>query len=202
MAYIDESYFAPKQGKGQTFYIVAAVVIERPTVEEVRNHLHSLVGRDYWHTTTDARSLEGKEILRQSLAYLSAATRILCWLSEPIVNSDREGEATRAAVLRAAVGELTEAFLSSAGMIVFEKRLPGYQANADTRVINEMRNSGRVARDFIIHPESPANESLLWAADMVAWSYRQLYLDNDRTFFELLDDRVQVRSLNSESRLP
>lgn len=193
VAYLDESYYAPKQGKGQTFYIVSAVVVGRSKVGEVRATLLDLVGDDYWHTTTDARSLEGKETLRQSLDYLKAASKTLCWLSEPIDKSDREGEAARAAVHRAAVRELTRSYLPSAGMIVYEKRLSGYQANADARVFNEMRNSGKVDRDFIIHPESPANELLLWAPDMVAWSYRQSFLDNDHAFFELLSESVHVQ---------
>jgi hypothetical protein len=193
VAYLDETYYAPKQGSGQTFYIVSAVVVDRLRLDEIRDRLLEVVGGDYWHTTKDVRKSEGREILMRALSILSQESKALCWLSEPISPSDREGEAARAAVHRAAVRELTRAFLPAAGMIVYEKRLPGYQTNADARVFNEMRNAGRVERDFLIHAESPANEELLWAPDMVAWSYRQSFLEIDHSYFEALAGKLQVQ---------
>ena len=202
VAYVDESYYSPSHGSDRTFYIICATIVQPEGLIALRAELVSLADGYYWHTTEAARSASGRATLREMVNLLQRTAMSVCWISEPLTKSDRQGEGARANLLRASTQDLLEKYLPSAGMIIYERRQNGYQANADVRVFGEMRSKSKLDRAFIVHPESPANEPLLWAPDVVAWAYRQSFLERDGSYFALLKSTTQIANLNSKSRLP
>jgi len=202
VAYVDESYYSPSHGTGRTFYVICATIVQQEARGSLREGLLSLAGGDFWHTTEAARSSSGRDKLRAMIDLLRVSATSVCWITEPLSKSDREGESARAELLRESTKDLIEMHLPASGLIIYERRRTGYQANADVRVFTEMRSKSKIDRAFLIHPESPANEPLLWAPDVVAWSYRQSFLGRDASYFAPLKKQTQVLYLNSKSRLP
>jgi hypothetical protein len=202
IAFIDESYYAPSSGTGKTFYITAAVVVATNELENLRNDLGAVAQTGYWHTSEAARHSDGRaDIIKLSKALTNRA-KAICWIYEPIEKSDREGEGARARSLRYGINELVRKFLPAGGLIVYESRQRGYQEKADQRLIGEMRSMGKLDRYFMVHAESPANEPLLWAPDLVAWSYRQEFLGRSSKYFDVVRSCTEVVTLKSKSRLP
>ena len=81
---------------------------------------------------------------------------------------DREGEATRAATLRLAVGLLRESYRGEIE-IVYEARRPGAQQQADLRTAAGIKVQHE---DVDLRPRSPADEPLLWIPDAAAAAMR------------------------------
>lgn len=202
VAFIDESYYAPSSGKGRTFYITAAVVVPVEGLESLRGDLIEVARTGYWHTAEAAQNSDGRLDILSMGQILRGKSKLICWLYEPLEQSDREGEAARAKSLRHGINELVRKFLPSAGLIIYESRQKGYQENADHRLIREMRAAGKLDRYFKIHAESPANEPLLWSPDLVAWSFRQEFLGRTSEYFDVLRGSSEIVDLNSKSRLP
>jgi hypothetical protein len=202
VAYIDESYYSPSSGAGKTFYITAAVVVSMDEIINLRRDLSALAKSGYWHTSEAARYSDGRSNIIKLNTALANRAKAICWIYEPLERSDREGEAARAKSLRHGINELVRKFLPAGGLIVYESRQRGYQENADQRLIGEMRSLGKLDRYFMVHAESPANEPLLWAPDLVAWSYRQEFLGRSSDYFNVIRGFTEVVALNSKSRLP
>ena len=192
VAFIDETYYAPSNGKGRTFYITCAAILPRKALDHCRDRLQQIVGSDYWHTSEAARSQGGRAKIHELAAFLNINSKSVCWLYEPLEAGDRQGEQARAKSLKFGISELVRKHIPSAGMIVYERRSLGFQDTADSRVIAEMRNLGKLDRDFLVHPESPANEPLLWAPDLIGWAYRQEFLGRSAEFFEKITDSAEV----------
>lgn len=202
VAFIDESYHAPKSGPGRTFYITCAVLVPKESLESLRGLILQVVGSNYWHTSEAARSASGRSSILEFASILNSNIQAFCWVYEPIESSDREGESARAKTLRFGIMNLIQGHLDPGGLVIYESRRDGYQLNADRRVIAEMRSNSMLDRDFMVHGDSPSNEILLWAPDVVAWSYRQAFLGRSFEYFEALKDVTKIVDLNSKSRLP
>ena len=192
VAFIDETYYAPSNGKGRTFYVTCAAIFQRKSLDFCRDELQEMVGSDYWHTSEAAKSPAGRDKIHEIAAYLNEEMKSVCWLYEPLEPSDRQGERARSKSLKFGVPDLVRRCLPSAGMIVYEQRPSGFQANADVRTMAELRNAGRLDREFLVHPESPAYEPLLWAPDLIGWAYRQDFLGKSADYFEKLKETTEV----------
>ena len=193
VAFVDESYSTPRQRPDGSFYIITAVVVELQGLEKFRGALHEIAETDYWHTTDLARNFDGRDLIERMTCLVAESARIIHWLHQPIEASDKEGERARVKTFKQALVDLASQDLPERGLVVYEKRRDDFQLRADERVIHELRSQGRISRDFLIQPASPAIESALWAADTLAWGFRQLTQGSTPKYFDLQQHVAQIR---------
>lgn len=193
VAFVDESYSTPRQRPEGSFYIVTGVVIELHRLMEFRNHLQEIADSDFWHTTDLARNQAGRDLIERMTCLVAESATIIHWIHRPIEASDKEGERARVKTFKQALVDLASQDLPERGLVVYEKRRDDFQLRADERVIHELRSRGQISRDFLIQPASPAIESALWAADTLAWGFRQLTQGSSSKYFELQQHVAQIR---------
>lgn len=186
MAFLDESFLSPAQGP-DNFYLLAAVVIEKSEVLRLRNQIQAAVAGNRWHTTEAARSDPGRQKIRELARLISQFTTCVVAVIDEIEEHDKTGELARSKLTRALLEELVQNHLYSTGSVIYEKRTPGSMRSRDDFLLNQLSKSDSVASKLAIWGISTKNEPLLWAPDIVAWSYRQAYFEKDASFFQDLE---------------
>lgn len=201
IAYVDESFELRESHIGGRFYLLCCVLVNEATQATQRNKLRDVVGADYWHTTELARSRIGQDEIRRVASWASNLFSSSIWVTPSIEAGDRLGEQARALLIKQMISHLIGNLETETIEIIFERRRPGFQANADKRTIQELRQTNKLARNFPVRFLSPTEGNLLWLPDLICWSYRQVLVGRSPEYFNILVNAATVH-LNSKSRLP
>jgi hypothetical protein len=193
---------APSQWH-DSFYIVAAAVIEKDHVLDVRAELRRRVKVGTWHTTESGRSEKGQQKIRELASYLATVVKPVIVVVDELAKSDRAGEAGRAQALRALLEELAREHIYMTGTVVYERRIPGYMQAHDDVIVEGIRRQGGDASKLKVVGLATKREPLLWIPDLICWAFRQAYLDDDRGYFTDLAKVAKVIHLSGpEKKLP
>ena len=185
LAFIDESFQAPNQNP-DSFYLIAAAVIPKDKVLEVRKQLRILVRGSSWHTTEAARSERGRLQIHQFTSYLARNSKPVIVVIDQIPDSDRNAEAARAQAIRGLLVELAQQHMYLTGTVVYEKRIPGYMQTHDEMIFKSIAGGQNDASRLNVIGLSTKKEPLLWAPDLICWAFRQAYLDRNQSYFDEL----------------
>lgn len=192
--YLDETYELSKKHAGRGFYVFAGVSILESELLQHRDFIRGIVGTNYWHTTEIAKTAAGRAEVRDFLEAVSSRYEFEIWLAESLEGSDRSGERVRSQLMKQLVSTSVQSRPEGASF-VFERRRDSFQQNADLRVISELRSRQIISRQTSISFVSPAEENLLWVADLVAWAFRQHYLNSDSTFLAPIAKQLKIFGL-------
>lgn len=186
MAFLDESFLSPAQGP-DSFYLLVAVVLEKSEVIRFRNQIRESVSSDRWHTTEAARTDVGRQKIRELAHLIAQSASCVVAVIDEIDEHDKTGELARTKLTRALLEELASNHVYATGAVIYEKRTPGAMRSRDELVLNQLSKSDSVASKLAIWGISTKSEPLLWAPDVLAWSYRQAYFEKDASFFQDLE---------------
>jgi hypothetical protein len=201
IAYIDESYSAPKQARGNGFYLLTAVILERDRVSVVRSKLRTIARVERWHTTDAAGTTGGPERIVRMTRYLADTATSVIAAQTSIPPSDRDADGARAQCFEMLLGDLCDkGELERNGLVVIERRRDIDQRREDGRTVNRLRSRGIIHRNLLVHQGSPAGESLLWAPDVVSWAARQTITRHEKTYLEPLARAKSIRFVRAPYR--
>ena len=202
IAFIDESYQAPNQSQ-DSFYLVAAAVIEKDRVLDIRKQLRRLARDASWHTTESARSEAGRQQIHELANYLARNCKPVIVVFDQIPESDKNAEATRAQAIRGLLVELAQEHIYLTGTVVYEKRIPGYMQTHDELIVRGISTGENPANRLKVLGVSTKREPLLWAPDIICWAFRQAYLGKNTSYFNELAKVSKVIHLGEpKQKLP
>ena len=200
IAFIDESFQAPNQSP-DSFYLVAAAVIEKDRVLEIRKQLRKLARNASWHTTESARSEAGRALIHQLANYLARNCKPVIVVFDQIPESDKNAEATRAQAIRGLLVELAQEHMYLTGTVVYEKRIPGYMQTHDELIMRGIISGDNPANRLNVIGVSTKREPLLWAPDIICWAFRQAYLGRNTSYFNELAKVSRVIHLGEPKQI-
>jgi len=180
VAYFDESF---ETGSTHTFYVVAVAVVANDAVAESREALRAFYGGDALHAAP--------MFARREIATLRQATLLVARQNEgmdivvcaPISAGDSRDDA-RAKCLSFAAAKVHRDFGTT--MFVLDALGTPTENNLDQRTFRDLRHRSvnGLHRDTVAHHCRPSQELLLGLPDVLAWSYRQEHVKNDKSWFE------------------
>jgi hypothetical protein len=185
IAFIDESFSAPNQSP-DSFYLIAAAVIEKDRVLEIRRQLRILARNASWHTTESARSEAGRAQIHELANYLARNCKPVIIVFDQVPENDKTAEATRAQAIRGLLVELAQEHMYLTGTVVYEKRIPGYMQTHDELIMRSIATGDNPANRLNVIGVSTKREPLLWAPDIICWAFRQAYLGKNTSYFNEL----------------
>lgn len=193
VAYIDESYLAPKQARGDGFYLLTAVLIERDNIVPVRATLRTIAGIEKWHTTDAGEIAAERPKITRMATLLGTGAHSVIAAQMKIPTKDLDAEGARATCFEALLGTLcTNGALTPNSLVVMERRRDGNMHKIDDATVKSLRTRGVIHRNLAVQQSSPAWESLLWAPDVVSWSARQLFRKNNTQYIKPLSKTLQI----------
>lgn len=92
--------------------------------------------------------------------------------------------------------------LTPNSLVVMERRRGGIMHKIDDATIERSSTRGVIHRNLALQQSSPAWESLLWAPDVVSWSARQLFLENNTQFIKPWSGSLQMIQVRQQQRSP
>jgi hypothetical protein len=185
IAFIDESYQAPNQSQ-DSFYLIAAAVIEKDRVLAVRKQLRRLARSASWHTTESARSETGRQQIHELANFLARNSKPVIVVFDQVPESDKSAESTRAQAIRGLLVDLAQEHMYLTGTVVYEKRIPGYMQTHDDLIMRSIAAGENPANRLNVIGLSTKREPLLWAPDIICWAFRQAYLGRNNSYFNEL----------------
>ena len=200
IAFIDESFQAPNQSP-DSFYLVAAAVIEKDRVLEIRKQLRKLARNASWHTTESARSEAGRQLIHELANYLARNCKPVIVVFDQVPQSDKNAEATRAQAIRGLLVELAQEHMYLTGTVVYEKRIPGYMQTHDELIMRGINSGDNPANRLNVIGVSTKREPLLWAPDIICWAFRQAYLGRNTSYFNELAKVSKVIHLGEPKQI-
>lgn len=187
--YIDETFQLEDKQHHKTFYALAAIGLPEDELEPVRQFLKARGHGDPLHGTELLRSDSGhKELLEITRRISHKSVEIVT--SCPIEKNDRSGERARAKLIRALVSHILTKYPETK-QILFEARLTGYASEQDAKTFREIRKQLEDA-NIKIGQAYKTEEPLLWAADLLATSYRQMMTRAVDRYFDAWQAEVLV----------
>ena len=185
--YIDETFQLPGEKKKryiEPFYTLAATGFLEEDIPAIREFLlKNSRGRPI-HGSELVRTEEGHDTLEYLIRELSPkATALVC--SAAIPKHDRQGEATRAQLLRIMVNHILDMF--DANKIMIERRMFGVPSSRDAIVLRSIRKQHPRLKRLDLRQTPKKSEPMLWTADLLACSYRQKHKRNNERFLDLWD---------------
>lgn len=192
VAFLDESYWLPAQARGDGHYFVAAVIVSRDVVVELREGLLDIADSDRWHTHEEAQTSDGEQRILNMTSFTADRCVTVVTFRAHVGNDDLNGEKARAACLEAMMRCLTEDHLDTDGLVVYDRRRDQGQQDADVRLFKRFRRDGIMPRSVMTYPGRQGQEPLLWAADAVAWAARRLVMLNEKTYTQPLAVRNAI----------
>lgn len=182
--FLDESYRAKVDGPPPHYYIVATVFSSEYSRQGFENLLAKTGGLPF-HTTDEARSLGGRLRLLEYIDYIRESDVACKVFLDEIGLSDKLGEQARVGLLGQVMASL--ALYSTDDLaVIYDKRMPGFQSNADERTFTALRQSGTIPRSLSVRAASAQNDAGLVMADIAAWSFRQHHIGNTSMYWNLL----------------
>ncbi len=186
VAFIDESYRAPSQAiGGGSFYLLTAVLFPRAHLDAIRTSLETLSGGGRWHTTDEAQTELGRERIIKMSAQIAKCGAVVVAIQDSIPAGDKNAEAARERCFEVLLSQLCgSGSLDPDGLVVFERRRDSHQRNSDNATIRSLRREGRIPQSLLVHPASPADETLLYAPDIAAWALRRAHTHDESQFID------------------
>jgi len=185
--YIDETFQLPGEQKKryiEPFYTLAATGFIEEDIPEIRAFLTKEAGSRPIHGTELVRTEEGHDTLEYLIREIAPkATAIVT--SAAIPKQDRNGEATRAQLMRIMVNHILSQF--DARKIMIEKRMLGVPASRDAIVLRAIRKQHPKLKRLNLRASPKKSEPLLWTADLLACSFRQKHKRDNERFLDLWD---------------
>lgn len=195
VAYLDETFHHATNARDR-FYVITAVLVERPEMSALRSALRQQAGGTFWHTTDQLLTEDGRKRAQAMLQFLGEGDEI-CMITHhrQAAPDDHDLEGARRDCLRTIGSALSAGaapFPGPAGLMVIEERNPRNLSSLDRRTIKEMRGDGLIHRSMQTVLTSPKYEHLLWLPDLVSLAYRRTFTHNDCTLFSLVQRRVHI----------
>ncbi|MCS4277363.1 hypothetical protein M2390_002567 [Mycetocola sp. BIGb0189] len=195
VAFIDESYLAPgavPHSQAAPFYLMAAYVLPRAELNEVRHELRRIAGAEYWHSTQAHQSENGRRRIHDFARYIATgADELMISVRTPVEHSDSGGERARVRCFGLLLGALERGEAGDGiGLAVFEERKFMTQRNADARIIARARTSAIISRQLRVIPASPSHEKLLWLPDLLAFAMYQQRVGGSQNYSHTFRERV------------
>jgi hypothetical protein len=170
--YVDETFQLPEQDRDRKpFYALAAIGIPYEEEEPIRQFLKARGHGDPLHGTELLRSDAGhKELMEISKRISHKCIELVT--SCPVAKNDRNGEKAREKLIKALARHIIQHYPQTK-QILFEQRLSGYTSEQDARTFKEVEKELK-ASGIDLEQAFKTSEPLLWAADLLATSYRQM----------------------------
>ncbi len=170
--YVDETFQLPEQDRDRKpFYALAAIGIPYEEEEPIRQFLKARGHGDPLHGTELLRSDSGhKELMEISKRISHKCIELVT--SCPVNRNDRNGEKAREKLIKALARHIIQHYPQTK-QILFEQRLSGYTSEQDARTFKEVEKELK-ASGIDLEQAFKTSEPLLWAADLLATSYRQM----------------------------
>lgn len=194
VAFLDESFLAPSQWH-DSFYILAAAVFERDSLDTVRTELRRIARRARWHAAERGRSASGQQQVKRMANYLATVCTPVIVVLDELAKSDRSAEAGRAQAFRTLLDELAETHIYLDGLAVYERRVPGTMQQNDDLILGQIRAEGSSSAKLRLVGISTKREPLLWAPDTICWAFRQHYFEQNPHYFAALNQVAVIRHL-------
>lgn len=187
-AFIDESYAVPGKFVTKTFYILAVAIVPASALSDARAEFVTVADTDFLHSSDLMKTSAGQRYLTGLMAQIPEPVELQGFVCEPLIRGDRFGEATRVALFEAAIESLVKQFGSSLE-IIYERRSPGAQQQADQRLAAKLRDRFGLTG---IRPRSPGDEHMLWIPDLAATALRQETLWSNRRFLDAFRRPIRI----------
>lgn len=169
--FIDETFQLEDKEHRKTFYALAAIGLPEDELEPVRQFLKAKGHGDPVHGTELLRSDSGhKELLEITRRISHKSVELVTSCS--IEKNDKYGEKARAKLIKTLARHIITHYPDTKQML-FEQRLAGYPTEMDAKTFKEVENELRTSGVDLEQAPKTA-EPLLWAADLLATSYRQM----------------------------
>jgi len=170
--YVDETFQLPEQDRDRKpFYALAAIGIPYEEEEPIRQFLKARGHGDPLHGTELLRRDSGhKELMEISKRISHKCIELVT--SCPVSKNDRNGEKAREKLIKALARHIIQHYPQTK-QILFEQRLSGYTSEQDARTFKEVEKELK-ASGIDLEQAFKTSEPLLWAADLLATSYRQM----------------------------
>lgn len=185
VAFIDESYRAPKADR-PGFYSITGSLIDRDAMIETRRKLLTVTGGKTWHTT-EALVHTPAVIGRMTQAIAVNVDSSTLVVSTPW--TDGSAGQHRSTALRTLVAGLAR---QGASAIVLDSSREATESR-DKAVIHAMRSSGEIPRNLAAVHSSDDVEALLWVPDTIGWTFNRLVTMNQAEWSKDLVDVVAVK---------
>lgn len=198
--YIDESYQLSRAYSNKPYYFLAGVGIKDAERANIRDELATVVDIGNWHATEGLRSISGRRDYVNLARWTAARFKGVVVADRAMHKSDRLGEATRAQLFR----DLFVYFHGTKNLarVVYDRRMPGYQANSDARIFRDLRNKGLLSDTVHVRAATRHDDSLLLIPDLVASAFRQWHLGREESLWEPLVMRFDMVLPHSKPWLP
>ncbi len=187
--YVDETFQLFDNEHVQPFYALAAIGIPHDEEAPIREFLRAKGQGEPIHGTDLLKSDSGHEMLLEITKRISGKCVELV-TSMPLNRKDRTGEQARAKLIRTLSHHIIEKYPDTK-VILFEKRLTGFTSEQDAltfkQIEKELKASGI---DLAQAPKT--QEPLLWAADLLASSYRQMMTRAVDRYFDAWQAEVVI----------
>lgn len=188
--FIDESYNAPIDRREPYFYILGAVGFTDVGLGVFSEVVSNLGEEKFRHASHAALSKRNRDGLVQIAHVMQEVAAHVHLRFSPIALSDKHAEQTRAKLFRGLVSDLFQ-HGPGAVEVIYDRRAPGFQANADLRVLAESRASGDLPRNSIVVAATPSSEVGIIAADIACWAYRQHFLGRHSDLYQAIEDLIK-----------
>lgn|GEM_PF-1688928 len=185
--YIDETFQLPSDRKRSDFppfYTLAATGYQEQDLSRIRKLLLDAEGGKPVHGSDLVRTETGRDRLEEIVRQVSPGSTAIV-TSAAIPKKDRQGEATRAQLLRILIHYLLENF--DVQKIVIEKRMFGVPSSRDAFVLRSIRRGHPQLSKSDLRQVPKKGEPMLWTADLLACSFRQKHKRDSHRFIELWD---------------
>ncbi len=188
--YVDETFQLPEQDRDRKpFYALAAIGIPYEEEEPIRQFLKARGHGDPLHGTELLRSDSGhKELMEISKRISHKCIELVT--SCPVDRNDRNGEKAREKLIKALARHIIQHYPQTK-QILFEQRLSGYTSEQDARTFKEVEKELK-ASGIDLEQAFKTSEPLLWAADLLATSYRQMMTRAIDRYFDAWQAEVVI----------
>ncbi|MFM2023656.1 MAG: hypothetical protein RIR89_1048 [Actinomycetota bacterium] len=188
--YVDETFQLPEQDRDRKpFYALAAIGIPYEEEEPIRQFLKAIGHGEPIHGTELLRSDSGhKELLEISKRISHHCIELVT--SCPVAKNDRNGEKAREKLIKALSRHIIQHYPQTK-QILFEQRLSGYTSEEDARTFKEVEKELK-ASGIDLAQAYKTSEPLLWAADLLASSYRQMMTRAVDRYFDAWQAEVVI----------
>ncbi len=188
--YVDETFQLPEQDRDRKpFYALAAIGIPYEEEEPIRQFLKARGHGDPHHGTELLRSDAGhKELMEISKRISHKCIELVT--SCPVDRNDRNGEKAREKLIKALARHIIQHYPQTK-QILFEQRLSDYTSEEDARTFKEVEKELK-ASGIDLEQAYKTSEPLLWAADLLATSYRQMMTRAIDRYFDAWQAEVVI----------
>lgn len=182
IAFLDETFQLDDSDTDRAeFYMLSAVVVHRDHLEDLRDGLRRVVGGDYWHTSDELKTPDGRARACDVAAFLGDPKGDevgIVAIKAPV--GEGAGDAARAACFRQ-VGRVlcaggTPLVEEGVHLMILEQRRMQRNRSYDTSIVKDLRKEGALCRHCHMIQASPRHEYLLWLPDLVSSAVRHHHL--------------------------